>query len=60
MSKSTNKNKSNANKPYALSTEEIEKIVENSQRIEGYEPASKEMKKKVEAFMKKHNIKVSF
>ena len=36
MSKSTNKNKSNTNKPYALSTVKIEKIVENSQRIEGF------------------------
>ena len=56
MSKSTNKNKSNTNKPYALSTVEIEKIVENSQRIEGYEPASKEMKKKVE-YMNDKNMK---
>jgi len=30
-------------KKYALSEEEIKKIVENSQRIEGYEPASKDL-----------------
>jgi CTP synthase (UTP-ammonia lyase) len=42
-----------------LSKEEIEKIVENSQRIEGYKPASKEYEDKVEAFMQEHNVKVS-
>ncbi|NEW60491.1 hypothetical protein GSY74_04275, partial [Sulfurovum sp. bin170] len=31
-------------KTYTLSKEEIAKTVENSQRIEGYEPASKEIK----------------
>jgi hypothetical protein len=40
--------------------EEIAKTVENSQRIEGYEPVSKEYELKVEAFMKKNNVKVSF
>ena len=42
-----------------LTNEEIRKTVENSQRIEGYEPASSEVKKRVEALMKKHNVKVS-
>jgi len=42
-----------------LSKEEIEIIVRNSQAIEGYEPASKELREHVENFMKKHNVKVS-
>jgi len=42
-----------------LSKEEIENIVTSSQAIEGYKPASKEYEKEVEAFMKKHNVKVS-
>ena len=46
-------------KKYALSEEEIKKIVETSQRIEGYEPPSKEYELEVEAFMVKHNVKVS-
>ncbi len=46
-------------KQYALSEEEIKKIVENSQRIEGYESASKDLELQVEAFMAKHNVKVS-
>jgi hypothetical protein len=40
-----------------LSRQEIQKAVENSQRIEGYEPISKELE--VEAFMKEHNVQVS-
>ena len=43
-----------------LNKEEIRKTVENSQRIEGYEPASPKVKKRVQALMKKHNVKVSF
>ena len=43
-----------------LTKEEIRKTVENSQRIEGYEPASPEVKNRVQALMKKHNVKVSF
>ncbi|CAA6822421.1 MAG: Unknown protein [uncultured Sulfurovum sp.] len=42
-----------------LSKEEIAKVVENSQRIEGYEPVSKEYELEVEAFMKEHKIEVS-
>jgi len=43
---------------YKLSKEEIRKTVENSQRIEGYEPVSKEFELEVEAFMLKNNVKV--
>lgn len=43
-----------------LSKEEIAKIVENSQRIEGYNPASLEIRKRVQALMEKHSVKVSF
>lgn len=43
-----------------LSKEEIEVIVTNSQAIEGYEPACKDVKKRMQALMKKHNVKVSF
>ena len=42
-----------------LTKDEIRKTVENSQRIEGYEPISKELELEVEAFMAKHNVKVS-
>jgi len=45
---------------YKLSKEEIRKTVENSQRIEGYEPVSEEFESEVEAFMLKNNVKVSF
>ena len=44
---------------FQLSKEEIRKTVENSQRIEGYEPVSEEFEAEVEAFMLKHNVKVS-
>jgi len=43
-----------------LTKEEIKKVVENSQRIEGYEPVSKEYELEVEAFMKEHKIEISF
>lgn len=43
-----------------LSKEEIEVIVRNSQAIEGYTPASKDIKEQMKALMKKHNVKVSF
>ena len=43
-----------------LSKDEIAKIVENSQRIEGYNPVSLERRKRVEALMEKHSVKVSF
>jgi len=42
-----------------LSKDEIKKIVENSQRIEGYESVSKEFELEVEAFMVEHNVKIS-
>jgi len=47
------------NSTISLSTDEIQKVVENSQRIEGYEPVSKEFESRVEAFMVKHNVKIS-
>ncbi len=43
-----------------LSKEEIAKTVENSQRIEGYEPVSDEVTNRVKNLMKKHNVQVSF
>jgi hypothetical protein len=46
-------------KKYTLSEEEIKKIVENSQRIEGYEPASEAYELEIEVFMAKNNVKVS-
>ena len=49
----------NKNKPL-LSFEEIKMIVKNSQRIEGYEKASKKTKERVQALMEKHSVKVSF
>jgi hypothetical protein len=42
-----------------LTREEIEKIVEVSQRIEGYEPTSKAYEAKVEAYMQEHRIEIS-
>jgi len=42
-----------------LSNKEIEKIIENSQRIEGYESLSKEFEQEVELYMKRHNLEVS-
>jgi len=44
---------------YQLSFEEIAKVVEVSQKIEGYEPVSKEFELEVEAFMIRHNLEVS-
>lgn len=38
---------------------EIAKVVEVSQRIEGYEPVSKELELEVEKFMIRHNLEVS-
>ena len=42
-----------------LTKDEILKVVENSQRIEGYEAVSKELELEVEAFMVKYNVQVS-
>ena len=44
---------------FQLSNREIEKIVENSQRIEGYESLSEEYEEEVEVYMKRHNLEVS-
>ncbi len=53
------KNLEQHKKSYQLSFEEIAKVVETSQRIEGYEPVSKEFELEVEAFMIRHNLEVS-
>ena len=45
---------------YQLSEKEIKKTVENSQSIEGYEPVSQEVTKRVKDLMTKHNVQVSF
>ena len=42
-----------------LSHEEIQKIVENSQRIEGYKPVSEKIQEEAKALMKKHNVQIS-
>ena len=42
-----------------LSKEEIAKVVENSQRIEGYEPVSKAYELEVEAFMRENGLEIS-
>ena len=42
-----------------LSKEEIAKVVENSQRIEGYEPVSKAYELEVEVFMRENGLEVS-
>jgi hypothetical protein len=43
----------------SLTRSAIKKIVNNSQRIEGYEPASKEIEQKAKELIKKYNVKVS-
>jgi hypothetical protein len=42
-----------------LSKEEIKKIVENSQRIEGYEPVSKEIEEEAKALIRRYNVQIS-
>ena len=42
-----------------LSKEEIAKVVENSQRIEGYEPVSKAYELEVEVLMRENGLEVS-
>jgi len=46
-------------KNFTVSNAAIKKIVDNSQRIEGYESASKDIKQKAKELMKKYNVKVS-
>ena len=53
-------NKKQEDNIYKLSKEEIKKTVENSQRIEGYEPVSKEVTQRIKNLMTKHNVQVSF
>lgn len=42
-----------------LSKKQLSKVVRTTQALEGYEPASKEVKEKTKKLMKKYNIKVS-
>jgi len=49
----------NKEKNPLLSKEEIAKVVENSQRIEGYEPVSKAYELEVEAFMRENGLEIS-
>jgi len=42
-----------------MTNREIKQVVENSQRIDGYEPVSQDIKDRVKILMKKHNVKVS-
>ncbi len=53
-------NKKQEDNIYKLSKEEIKKTVENSQRIEGYKPVSKEVTQRIKNLMTKHNVQVSF
>jgi hypothetical protein len=46
-------------KKFHIEKKEIVKIVSNSQRIEGYEPASKTLLAKVKVLMAKYNLQVS-
>ena len=63
MNSPNNDHVAEASIPYGkaplMSEEEIEMTVRNSQAIEGYPAYSKEYEDSVEAFMKKHNVKVS-
>ena len=43
----------------SLSEKEIKKIVENSQRIEGYEAVSEDIQKEAKALMRKYNVEIS-
>jgi len=46
-------------KPIEISEKKIKKIVSNSQKIEGYKPASKPLKEQAKALMAKHKVKIS-
>ena len=47
------------NNTVLLSKSEIKKIVENSQRIEGYEAVSKEIEEEAKALMRRYNVQIS-
>jgi len=42
-----------------ISKKTIKKVVSTSQRIEGYKPASKPLKKQAKEIMAKYNVKIS-
>ncbi|WP_428739921.1 hypothetical protein [Sulfurimonas sp.] len=46
-------------KTSSITKKDIVKIVSNSQKIEGYKPASKSLSTKVKRIMAKYNVKVS-
>ena len=46
-------------KSFEMSEKDITKTVSNSQRIEGYKPASKSTKLKAKELMTKFNVKIS-
>jgi len=46
-------------KKLCITKKEIVKIVANSQRIEGYKPASKTLSNRAKVLMAKYNVQVS-
>lgn len=46
-------------KTFNIAKKEIIKIISNSQKIEGYKPASKSLAQKAKELMAKHNVQVS-
>ena len=46
-------------KLFKITKKDIKKTVSNSQKIEGYRPASKSLQKKAKELMAKYNVKVS-
>ncbi len=46
-------------KLFKISKKDIKKTVSNSQKIEGYKPASKSLQEKAKELMVKYNVKVS-
>lgn len=46
-------------KTFDISKKDIMKIVSNSQKIEGYKPASKSLAQKAKDLMTKYNVQVS-
>jgi len=46
-------------KLFKISKKDIKKTVSNSQKIEGYKPASKPLQEKAKVLMAKYNVKVS-
>lgn len=42
-----------------ISKEMIKKVVSNSQKIEGYKPASKPLQQQAKEIMAKYNVKIS-